>query len=160
MLWFKKYFCQKVWCFYTKTARFRKKYYNIGFEEKQNIFVAKNWPKYLVHTLHRYVKANCEIFSSVANITLSRFQFRRELRDDTAKKCVYPNRLIIPMSGSVDPMQIKCFEPTGLVAVKVLSAAGLAKKKGIRTIVGQVPMLLFLKYFRRKMWRKNERFFA
>ncbi len=65
------------------------------------------------------------------------YQFRRELRDDTAKKCVYPNRLIIPMVGSVDAMQVKCFEPTGLVAVKILSATGLPRKNGIRKMVGQ-----------------------
>jgi Ca2+-dependent lipid-binding protein len=41
------------------------------------------------------------------------------------------------MSGSVDPMQIKCFEPTGLVAVKVHNANGLPRKKGIRVMVGQ-----------------------
>ena len=78
-------------------------------------------------------------WKSLVKIIINFFiQFRREIRDDTAKKCVYPNRLIIPMSGSVDPMQIKCFEPTGLVAVKILNASGLPRKKGIRTMVGQV----------------------
>lgn len=83
---------------------------------------------------------------------------RKEIREDTAKKSVYPNRLIIPMAGSVDAMHVKCFEPTGkwskkrecphyistdwppklgLVAVKIQSASNLPRKKGIRVVVGQ-----------------------
>ena len=34
-------------------------------------------------------------------------------------------------------MQVKCFEPTGLVAVKILNAVGLPRKSGIRKMVGQ-----------------------
>lgn len=75
--------------------------------------------------------------ADICDWPILRRKVRREIRDDTAKKCVYPNRLIIPMSSSVDPMHVKCFEPTGLVAVKVISAAGLPRKKGLRVMVGQ-----------------------
>ena len=36
-----------------------------------------------------------------------RRKVRREILEDTAKRCVYPNRLAITMSGKSDPERVK-----------------------------------------------------
>ena len=34
-------------------------------------------------------------------------------------------------------MAVKCFEPIGILGVKLLRASGLPKKRGVRSLVGQ-----------------------
>lgn len=58
--------------------------------------------------------------------------------EDIAKKVVYPNKIVIPMSSSsMDPMAVKCFDPVGALGVRLLRASGLPKKGGLRSLIGQ-----------------------
>ena len=62
---------------------------------------------------------------------------RREILEDTTKRCVYPNRLAIPMTGRSDLELVKGFSPSGLLFVRILRASGLPEKGGLRKLVGQ-----------------------
>ena len=65
-------------------------------------------------------------------------QIRKSLDEDIAKRIVYPNKILIPMTGSaMDPMAVKAFEPMGALGVRMLRGSGLPKKSGLRTLIGQ-----------------------
>ena len=40
-------------------------------------------------------------------------------------------------SSAIDPMDIKCFDPVGILGVNVLRAAGLPRERGLRSLIGQ-----------------------
>lgn len=66
---------------------------------------------------------------------------RRKIRNaivkDASKAIVFPNKIFVPTSSGEDPMSIRCFDPTGVVAIKVNSGSGLPRKGGLRSLVGQ-----------------------
>ena len=39
--------------------------------------------------------------------------------------------------SAMDPMAVKCFEPTGALGVRMLSGSGLPIKRGLSTLTGQ-----------------------
>ena len=70
------------------------------------------------------------------------FQVIKELQEDIAKRCVYPNFYKIPMTSDGNTIEcVKAFEPTAVLIVKLCSAENLAKKGGLsgglRSLVGQ-----------------------
>ena len=67
---------------------------------------------------------------------------RKEIQEDIAKRCVYPNFYTIPTSSNGANIEaVKSFEASGLVLVKLLSGENFAKKGGlsgsIRSLIGQ-----------------------
>ena len=56
------------------------------------------------------------------------FQVRKEILEDTAKRCVFPNRIAFAMSGQADVRRVKGFNPAGVLFVRVIKAEGLPKK--------------------------------
>ena len=66
----------------------------------------------------------------------------KELQEDVANRCVYPNFYKIPMSSDGTNIEVvKAFDPTAVLIVKLCSAENLAKKGGLsgglRSLVGQ-----------------------
>ena len=59
---------------------------------------------------------------------------RKELEQDIAKRCTYPNFYKVPMSSDcgADIEIIKGFEACGVLIVKLISAQDLAKKGGLK----------------------------
>lgn len=80
---------------------------------------------------------NLDGIADICDWSPIRRKMRKAIQDDTANRCVYPNRLIMPLSDSLDAMAIKSFEPTGILRVQLLRATGLPKKGGIRSLIGQ-----------------------
>ena len=74
--------------------------------------------------------------ADVCDWSFIRRKIRAAIVKDAAKQCVFPNKVVVPTS-SADPMAVKCFDPTGLVAIKVVGANGLPRKKGFRSLIGQ-----------------------
>lgn len=66
-----------------------------------------------------------------------RRKIRKAIIKDASEQLVFPNKIFVPMSGAADPMIVKCFDPRGVLAVKVCSATGLPEKSGLRSLLGQ-----------------------
>lgn len=62
---------------------------------------------------------------------------RQEILEDTAKRCVYPNRISIGMGvAQADVRLVKGFNPEGVLFVRVVRANDLPKKgKNVPQIV-------------------------
>jgi len=66
-----------------------------------------------------------------------RRKIRKAIIKDASEQLVFPNKVYVPMSDAADPMTVKCFDPNGVLAVKVCSATGLPEKTGFRSLLGQ-----------------------
>jgi len=79
-----------------------------------------------------------EGLADICDWSFLRRKIRKSLDEDIAKRIVYPNKILIPMTGSaMDPMAVKAFEPMGALGVRMLRGSGLPKKSGLRTLIGQ-----------------------
>lgn len=74
---------------------------------------------------------------SVADLPGVMGLIKKNLRKDMAEKCVYPNKVIIPLSQSCDAMAVKCLEPRGILFVHLNGASNLPSKGGMRKLIGQ-----------------------
>lgn len=85
------------------------------------------------------IEFDLEGLVDICDKSVFRRKIRRDLMEDIGERIVFPNRITIPtvVGSEVDPITYKCFDPTGILMVKVASASGLPRKKGIRTLVGQ-----------------------
>jgi len=78
-----------------------------------------------------------EGLADICDWSFLRRKIRKSIIEDVSKQLVFPNKVFVPMSGAADPMLVKCFDPKGVLAVKVCSATGLPEKGGLRSLVGQ-----------------------
>jgi len=78
-----------------------------------------------------------EGIADICDWPFMRRKIRKAIIKDASEQLVFPNKIFVPMSGAADPMIVKCFDPRGVLAVKVCSATGLPEKGGLRSLVGQ-----------------------
>ena len=67
-------------------------------------------------------------------------KIKSELLNDMSKEIIFPNRVILPLSWSVDPELVWQRQLSGIIGVKLTSVSGLPKKG--------VLMTIFVKYFK------------
>ena len=67
-------------------------------------------------------------------------KIKSELLNDMSKEIIFPNRVILPLSWSVDPELVWHRQLSGIIGVKLTSVSGLPKKG--------VLMTIFVKYFK------------
>jgi len=74
---------------------------------------------------------------SLADLPGVKNLIKKNLRKEMGESCVYPNKIIIPLSQSCDAMAVKCLEPRGILFVHLKGASNLPSKGGMRKMFGQ-----------------------
>lgn len=74
---------------------------------------------------------------SLADLPGVKNLIKKNLRKEMGESCVYPNKIIIPLSQSCDAMAVNCLEPRGILFVHLNGASNLPSKGGMRKMFGQ-----------------------
>jgi len=83
------------------------------------------------------VDFDLEGLADICDWSFLRRKIRKAIVKDASEQMVFPNKVFVPISDGADPMDVKCFDPKGVLAVKVVSANGLPQKGGLRSLIGQ-----------------------
>ena len=75
--------------------------------------------------------------ADICNWSVTRRKIRKAIIKEATGRMVYPNKIFFPISTKIDAMSFKCFDPSGVLAVRVNSGSGLPKEGRFKRLFGK-----------------------